>query len=67
MLLGARSDFGSVSEESVGVGAVDAVQSFEQVEISEPPTVKHQIRASLNLGDSKDWKADCLIDRQENI
>jgi len=61
-LLGAGGDFTPVSHHTVAVAAVDAVELFDSVEVSEHVAVNHDVFAAFNEGDAVNPEADLLID-----
>lgn len=67
ILLGARRHFCNEGEQPVGIGAVDATDLLDRIQISESSPVKHEVVFPSNLWDSVDWKADRLIERNRGV
>ena len=67
ILLGARRHLGNEGEQPVGIGAIDATDLFDRVQIGEPPPVKNEVVSSSNLRDCVDGKTDKLIERNRCV
>src|SRR6476660_7781981 len=67
ILLGAPGDLANVSDQSVGVRAVGAVELFEGVQIGKVMAVEYQIIAAVHLRDSIHRKTDTLVNRDKEI
>src|SRR5579862_2239118 len=67
MLLGSTRDFHNEGEHSVSIRAVQAIESFDRVQVSQFVPVDRDIVPAARLGDAVDGKADGLIHRNEKI
>ena len=55
-LLGSRGDFSDVGKQAVGIGAIDAADFLDGIQISQAASVEDQVVLTPNFRDSKDGK-----------
>jgi hypothetical protein len=67
VLFGSRRYLSHVCAQTVCVGAIPAVEPFQQIEIPKPSSIKNDIVFALDSGNSIDRKADSLIEPQKKI
>src|ERR1043166_3323440 len=65
MLLRAPHDLANIGDQSIGVGAVRAVEFFERVQISKMVAIKYQIIVAAHLWNSVNGKTHGLINRDK--
>jgi len=59
--------FRRISEKPVGVGAVNAIDTLQQVQVFELTSIEDKVVSAFDIWYSIDWEASSLIDRQEEI
>ena len=65
--LRSRRDLGNIREQPVGVGAIDAANFFDGVQVRQAPSIEDQIVSPPNLLDLIERKANGLVDGHEQI
>ena len=61
ILLGARRDFAHVGNKSVGIGAIGAVKTLNDIEIFKMPAIKDKVIRAPDPGDPVNRKAEHLV------
>ena len=67
VLLGTGGDFSDVGDETVSVGAIVAIEAFEEVEVTEFAAVEEDVGIARDFRDAVDRKRKRLIDGDEKI
>ena len=67
VLFCSRRNLSNKAEQPIGIGAIDAADLLDRVQIAQPPTVKDQIVLSPHFRNSVDRKADELMDGNRRI
>ncbi len=67
MLLGPGSNLSEVSENSVRVGAIFAIQLLNEIEIGQAVAIEREIVAPMNLWYAIDRKTNRLIDGTDYV
>jgi hypothetical protein len=67
VLLGSRRDFSNEGEQAVGIGAINATDLLDGIQVGQPAPIEHQIVLSANPGNSVDREADKLEDGNRSV
>jgi len=60
-------DLRDIDNQAIRVGAVEAVESLQTVQIKESGAVKDKVVAASNFPYSVEWEASDLIDRDQEV
>jgi hypothetical protein len=67
VLLCPRRDFRNQGEQSVGIGAINASDLLDGIQIGQHAPIEYQVVFPANLGNSVDGKADKLVEGNRSI
>jgi len=67
VLYGTGRNFLCIGDKACGIIAVDAMNLFDSIKVLQSVAVHDDVVSALNIRDAINWKADAMIDFDENI